>query len=357
MTPARIKEAEEATSLFHIALVSIGAKAVEDSLHLWNDVPPVANVENTITAQRWLTTAVTYVMRRRLRARDMALAYFRYQRALLTGRTVALPGQDNPPYMTLPELKRQFETYLTPDAETPEATDDDPTQEVEVPESERIPVDTIEGLEEDLDALEREMESRVEENLRELGPKNQDRKTKREDKEASTQETDASRSKANSEAGNRQAASAARNVMNGARASLYLIGDRDRRTLGFVRVSRTGTPCGFCALLISRGPVLKGVKRMASLYKSGEGTGPQEDGTFVTYGDLDLYHDNCQCYAVPVFSLQQFESGEIFALNRKYASLWDSEIKGKHFGTKALTEWRRLIRREAKSQKTQVAAA
>jgi hypothetical protein len=110
-------------------------------------------------------------------------------------------------------------------------------------------------------------------------------------------------------------------------------------------------------MLISRGPVMKGSDRQASLYRSGEGTGPKADGTIVTYGDLDLYHDNCQCYAVPVFALSQFGSGEIFALNREYAALWDKHIKDQYSGDEALTEWRRLIRQRAKSQKSLEAAA
>ena len=37
------------------------------------------------------------------------------------------------------------------------------------------------------------------------------------------------------------------------------------------------------------------------------------------YGDGDLYHDNDHCYAMPVWSLQQYNESAIFELNRKYA--------------------------------------
>jgi hypothetical protein len=358
MTPEQIAEAERASALFHTALASLGLQAVTDSLSLWDDVPPLVNVSNTAAVAKWLAAATRYVMSRRLRARDMALSYYRYQRALTTGTTVALPGQDNPPYMTLPELKRQFESYLDPaDADEDAPADDTDAQEADVPEADRIPVEALDGIEDELDALEAEAEQQVRDNLIVLGPLNQDRKTRGTLDAETPEEADAARVEANKKAGNRQAAAAARNVMNGARGSVFLIGDRDRKVLGFVRVSRTGTPCGFCAMLISRGPVMKGSDRQASLYRSGEGTGPKADGTIVTYGDLDLYHDNCQCYAVPVFALSQFGSGEIFALNREYAALWDKHIKDQYSGDEALTEWRRLIRQRAKSQKSLEAAA
>lgn len=294
-------------------------------------------------------------MQRRIRARDMALAYYRYQRAIVTGTTIALPGQENPPHVTLPELKREFESYLNPEAIEPES--EPSTETLEVPEADRIPVEEVPGLEEDLDALEAEAEQQVRDNLIVLGPINQDRKTKNV-RYTEPAQVDEGRTQAHGDAGRRQAAAAARNVMNGARGSLFLAGDRDRKALGFVRVSRTGTPCGFCAMLISRGPVYKGTKdeREGSLYRSSEGTGPKADGTIVTYGDLDLYHDNCQCYAIPVFSIQQFSKGDIFALNRKYADLWPIVTKGLG-GDAALSAWRRFIREEAKSQKSQEAAA
>lgn len=352
MTPEQIAEAERASNLFHGALVSLGAQATLDSLALWQDVPPLPDVSRTRAVNRWLATAVRYVMQRRIRARDMALAYYRYQRALQTGTTIALPGRENPPHMTLPELKREFEAFLSPD--TPE-TESEPDETLEDSDGDLIPVEEVDGLEDDLNALEEQAEEQVRENLIVLGPLNQDRKT-RTARYVEPEQVDEGRAQAHGDAGRRQAAAAARNVMNGARGSLFLAGDNDRRVIGFVRVSRTGTPCGFCAMLISRGPVLKTSSREASLYRSNEGTGPKADGTIVTYGDLDLYHDNCQCYAIPVYSTSQFASADIFALNRKYAELWPIVTEGLG-GDAALSAWRRFIRQEAKSQKSLEAAA
>jgi hypothetical protein len=350
VSPEAAQEAEQAAVLFHGALVALGAQAVGDSLALWQDVPPLPNVTSTRAVERWLATAVRYVMRRRIRARDLALAYYRYERALVTGKTIALPGQDNPPFMSLPELKRSFTTALNPDQASPSPEDNAGTDH-----GDQIPVEPLDGLDGDLARLDQQTEQQVRENLLVLGPLNQDRKT-RGVRYVEPDQVDQGRGDAHDKAGNRQAAAAARNVMNGARSTLFLAADRDRRALGFVRVSRTGTPCGFCAMLISRGPVLKSSGREASLYRSNEGTGPKADGTIVTYGDMDLYHDNCQCYAVPVFSLQQFESDRVFALNRKYAELWPIVTKGLG-GDAAITAWRRFIRQEARSRKAQEAAA
>ena len=351
MTPEEARELDRSTSLFHGALIALGAQSIIDSLAMWEDVPPVPGVANSGTASRWLRTATTYVAQRRLRARDMALAYYRYQRALATGTTIALPGQEPVERMSLSELKREFEAMMAGPSQEPQEGD------LSVPDK-QIDVEVIDGLEEALEAEEERAEEIAEENLRILGPQRletflgQPALTEGD----TVERLDSNRADAHARAGRRQAASLERNVLNGGRGTLFLAADRDRRALGFVRVSKTGTPCGFCAMLISRGPVLKGADREASLYRSNEGTGPKANGEIVTYGDLDLYHDNCHCYAVPVFSLKEFETSDIFALNREYAELWPIVTDGLG-GEDALSAWRRFIRQEAKSRKAQEAAA
>ena len=382
-TQERLDEANRASTVFHVALNQIGAKAFEDATSLWADVPPVPGVAGTPSADKWLGAAVLYVKRRRLRARDLALAYYRYERALITGKTIALPGQPKPPYMTLPELKREFEAYLHPEPTvavpanetvdtTQEVTPADPTPATsepanpspsepsvdpvvdEIDPSDRILLEEIENLEQELREMEDLAEQQIRDALENLGPRNQDKKLKQ-IKHESVEKVDEDRRKAHKEAGNRQAASAAREVMNGARGTVHHIGTKDRRAIGFVRVSRTGTPCGWCAMLISRGPVLK-YGRPSGLYRSAQGTGQQADGTIVTFGDLDLYHDNCHCYAVPIFSMEQYNSDPLFALNRKYAEQWPQVTQGLG-GKSAVSAWRRFIRQEAKSHKSQEAAA
>jgi hypothetical protein len=215
-----------------------------------------------------------------------------------------------------------------------------------------IPVEEIPGLQDQLDQIEADAETELQASLHTLGPYNLDKKINDLKPADSVDQSDKDRAQAHSEAGNRQAASAARQSMNGARGPLFAVGSSDGGILGFVRASKTGTPCGWCAMLISRGfvPTPHG----KALYKSNQGSGEQSDGSIVTFGDLDLYHDNCQCYCIPIFSTAQLKSAQ-FALNREYAALWPQVTKGLG-GKDALKVWRRHFR-QAKSQKTQVAAA
>lgn len=375
MTPEEKAEVERASTLFHVALVQLGAKSIEDALSLWDDVPPIPTTGATRATQAWLDTTVRYVMQRRLRARDLALAYYRYQRALTTGTTIAIPGQENPPYLTLFELKREFEAYLTtPSERAAEQPATNETQEVSEAASEpvstpeddeiarleaeeeaereredQILVETIEGLDEAMAEEERRAEEEIEKALQALGPDNMNQKMRVIEVE-SADELDKARDQAHNEAGNRQAATVARESMNGARGTLFGVGANDKRVLGFARVSRTGTPCGWCAMLISKGFVTRNGKPSGGLFRSAQGSSAN-----VTFGDLDLYHDNCQCYAVPIFNLEQMQS-PLFALNRKYAEQWPRVTKGLG-GKSAVSAWRRFIRQEAKSQKSQVAAA
>lgn len=348
--PAKRKEAEEASALFHIAMIQLGAKTLEDSLSLWQDIPPVKSGRAT---EKWLASAVRYVMRRRMRARDLALAYYRLVRALETGATIALPGQQNPKHIPLSELRREFNAYLHPEPVNPqpqgeertdfvaEASDEldgkQLTTEDEHDENEDILVEEIDKLEQELAQLDSQAEAEIEQALQALGPNNLDNKLNEIRDDITAAEADAAREDAHKKVGNRQAATSEREAMDGARGTIFHLTQRDKRALGYVRLSRTGTPCGWCAMLISRGLVYRSEKS-------------------ATYTDGDKYHDNCHCYAMAVFSREQYSESDLFALNRKYAELWPIVTKGLG-GDAAITAWRRFIRQEAKTQKPQVAAA
>lgn len=351
-TAAHRREAEEASKIFHAAMVAMGAKTLEDALILWQDVPPVPSGR---AAEKWLARTVRFVLSRRRRARDLALAYYRLQRALHTGTTIALPGVDNPKFVTLPELRREFERFTrspesAPEEPSSELVDEAPSDTPEGPQSEapedddegddddRILVEEIERLQQELAQLEAQAEQEIETVLKALGSDQLDKKLGEIDPEQPAKDADALRAKAHREAGNRQAAAAARVAMDGARGTTYHTMTRDKRAIGYVRVSRTGTPCGWCAMLISRGPVYK-TERSATR----------------AFNDGDLYHDNCQCYAEQVFSTEQYE-GSIFDLNREYARLWPEVTKGLG-GKDAISAWRRFIRQQQKSRKSPEAAA
>ncbi|MCG8926644.1 hypothetical protein [Lentzea sp. CC55] len=289
-------------------------------------------------------------MTRRGQARDLALAYYRLSRALRTGTTVADPRRPDPPYVTLSMLRAEFAALAGPqpsqeDVEEPagtasrpapdRATEDDSgarERPADPIEGDRVPVETIDGLDRELERLEREAEAEARLVLEALGLDNLDRKLDEIDDEQPASTVDVQRAEAHRQAGARQAAAAERVAMNGARSTVWAAGQRDRRVLGYVRLSRTGTPCGWCAMLISRGAV----------YKSAEGSSSD-----VTFGDLDKYHDNCHCYAEPIYGFEQFEQSSLTALNRRYKAEWKTHIADKGLkGKAALTAWRRRIRQE-----------
>ncbi|MFJ1730190.1 hypothetical protein [Streptomyces sp. NPDC088254] len=195
------------------------------------------------------------------------------------------------------------------------ASDDDSDGDDE--DWERILVEELKGLREEEDRIERQAEEELRIVLEALGPTNLDRRMTVED---------ADPDEAKRQAGSRQAAAASRIAMNGARSTNWTHMTRDRRALGYVRLSRTGTPRGWCAMLISRGPV----------HKSRESA---------TFADGDRYHDNCHCYAMPIWNRDQYQSSELTAISRQYEALGPEVTKG-HTGKGAVSVWRRYIRKQ-----------
>jgi hypothetical protein len=339
---SRQAEADKASIAFHLALTQIGAQTIEEALALWNEVPPTARPE---TAGRWLKAAIHLVMTRRARSRDLAVAYYRLVRALHTGTTIPRPGEPVPRSVSLAQLRREFaeltvpsgaRASAAPSADTPEppggaqAGAQDADEAPEDDEDDRILVEELARLQEEADRLEVEAEEEARIALEALGPANLAKLNDEIDDERPASEVDGLRDEAHTRAGARQAAAAARVVMDGARGTIWSQAQRDKRVIGYVRLSRTGTPCGWCAMLISRGPV----------YRS-EGSAEYSDG--------DKYHDNCHCFAMPVYSRDQYKSSDLFELNRKYAELWPVITRGLS-GKAAVSAWRRFIRAEQKTR-------
>jgi hypothetical protein len=173
-------------------------------------------------------------------------------------------------------------------------------------------------------------------NLEALGTNGIERRLERGPKSLSPEQ-------AHTESGARQAAAAARIAMNGGRSTLWVVGSQDRRVVGWARVSRTGTPCGFCAMLLSKGFVTRDGRRSGGLYTS------ESAAVGENYDDGDLFHDNCQCYAEQIFDTAQYENDPRFDLNREYAELWPTVTEG-YGGRDALNVWRRFIRKRNKEQ-------
>ncbi|ONI83492.1 hypothetical protein ALI22I_33915 [Saccharothrix sp. ALI-22-I] len=341
--PVPASESDAASVAFHLALTQIGVATIQDALDLWSNVPPA---RTTALSAAWLARAVRLVMIRRRQSRDLAMAYYRLARALRTGTTIADPRRPAPPYVTLSMLRAEFTALTSPeapqeDAEEPAGTTSRPIPErpaesgpepesrpTDTPEEDRVPVETIDGLDRELERLEREAEAEARLVLEVLGLDNLDSKLNEIDEELPASEVDAMRAEAHRKAGAHQAAAAERVAMNGARSTTWATAERDRRVLGYVRLSRTGTPCGWCAMLISRGAV----------YRSEQSA---------IYADGDKYHDGCHCYCEVIYTREQFDQSSLTSLNRRYRAEWKTHIADKGFkGKAALTEWRRRIRRE-----------
>jgi hypothetical protein len=346
---------------FHYALTQIGVGTLEEAIDLWGDVNPAKAAP---TAARWLSRAISLVLSRRRMSRDLAFAYYRLARALRTGSTIADPYDPLKNRPTLNDLRREFASMVDdvilvhepaqseqakrtearvlsgPQAEAPEVPEADEDDVPELPddaqdeddddELDRLLVEEIEGLRELEEELERAAEEEARIALEALGPKTLAKRL---------QDPKADPEEAHRKSGARQASAAERIVMNGARSTQWGIASKDKRVLGWARVSRTGTPCGFCAMLISRGFTPR-----SGLYRSKSNAGGQNLGYDASYDDGDLYHDNCHCYAEPIFSVEQYESDQ-FALNRQYAQEWPKVTKGLG-GNDALNAWRRHINRQ-----------
>ncbi|MEU7400076.1 hypothetical protein [Streptomyces sp. NPDC044948] len=359
--PARQAEADRASVAFQVALTQIGAGTVEEALKLWQAVPVTARAA---TSTAWLKRAITLVMTRRRMSRDLARAYYRLVRALRTGKTVADPYHPEPTYVTLDSLRREFAELIgdaadgslegssdspgsdSPDSSPPAASgasveargeaqppSDQPAQEAgDDPDGDQIEVEELPGLREDEERIEREAEAEAREILEALGPANLERKTAAIDTAKPAKDVDKAREEAHQQAGARQAATAERLVMNGGRSTVWNHTNKDRRAVGYIRLSRTGTPCGWCAMLISRGPVYRSQAK-------------------AEYSDGDRYHDNCHCYAEPVYSLAQYKgssASSLYELNRRYEELWPKVTRGLT-GKQAVSAWRRFIRQEQKA--------
>ncbi|GAA0967430.1 hypothetical protein [Actinocorallia libanotica] len=344
---ARYQEAEEASVAFQIALTQIGAKTVEEALKLWESVPVEARAS---TATSWLRRAITLVMGRRRRSRDLARAYYRLVRALVTGSTVADPYHPEPEHVSLQDLREEFAELVgeaAQDAPEPEEQGEEtavsqpepePARAVESPSPEededadldRILVEEIEALRAEEERIEREAERELRVALAALGTDNLAKKVEAIGNDKPAKDVDAARKEAHEEAGARQAAAAERVAMNGARSTLWSHMNKDQKAIGYVRLSRTGTPCGWCAMLISRGPAYKSEKS-------------------ATFADGDRYHDNCHCYAMPVFSREQWRESDLFAMSRRYSDEWPRVTKGLS-GKAAVSAWRRYIRQQQKAE-------
>lgn len=111
-----------------------------------------------------------------------------------------------------------------------------------------------------------------------------------------------------------------RHIMNGNRDTIHRTVDRNKQLVGYRRVSRTGTPCYWCAMLIGRGAV----------YKS-ESTATRSSGARGAERVGQGYHDHDKCVAEPLFRKDIGEYDD--TLENKFSDLWGES--GAHYSGKA----------------------
>jgi hypothetical protein len=98
---------------------------------------------------------------------------------------------------------------------------------------------------------------------------------------------------------------ATRHILDGGRDTTWGAIQRDRTAVGWQRVS-DGSPCAFCAMLVSRGAV----------YKSGATAGDESQGG-------TKFHDGCACRAVPLFRRDE-DLGAFGDQASKFRELYES---------------------------------
>lgn len=337
----RTAEADAITTAFVLALNQIGAGAIRNALATWHGEVPASGAPGA--QARWLGRAARQVMQQRAQAAALAIAYYRLVRALRTGETVGPEGGTttlaqlradiNALTLGIPHSARQRAglTAAVAGGGTPSAGER-PSRRVRRrwtdvqwdPEvrggATTVRVVRLPGWRAADARLERAAEAEIRAALANLGLGTMRRKVRDLQPDIPASQADEARREAHRLAGIRQAASSERVAMGGARSKVWDLAQRDRRVLGYIRVSLTGTPCDWCAMLISRGPVYRSAEKRR-------------------FDEGDLYHDNCKCSVEPVFSREQYES-DLYALNREYAELWPRVTRGLR-GEAARQAWRR----------------
>lgn len=354
MDPRRQAEASRAASTFHVAMAMLGAEAMSEVLSLWQSVVPMTT-RVVSTGAAFVEEALQAIRVRRHQVQAIVIPFMRLFRALQTGYTFQAPfAEEAPERVPLATLRQDFIQAVerwAPDALVDsEIPDPDPTDEIDetvvIDEPDGSPyipyriaewVDTdevvneeIQRLEELLEEEERRAEAEAEGVLENLGVKLLQERLQREAEQATAEalEAEATREQEHAKIGRRVAAHAERLAQNGGRHARAVIGSADKRVIGFVRVhypEKDPHPCGFCALLISRG--------LWRIYRS-------KQTAALVGSDFDEYHPKCHCTIEEVYSKEYFNTGKRFDLNREYRALWDSRPW-------SMTEWRAHFRQLA----------
>lgn len=309
MTPLD-QEAFRVVLAYQAALAQLSGQIILEAIRLWQRLNPGRFDRSS---DLWLSEVIALALQRHNEARDLGEAFYRLYRALLWERTVRASDGSDGDEVSLNELRDRFA----------ELVDGLPAESAYVPGNDDvlIPIDNFEiETASQRRVREEQARSQAEVLLRVLG---QERIRKRFEElnldDLTASEADVLRNEILDSAEEQQASAVELVAENGARGLVHNAVNNDQASLGWVRVSSTGMPCGFCAMLISRG-----FRHLYNSQKSALGAvnhdRSKEEGNWVG----DEYHRNCKCIAVPVFSLSQYNSSEMFALNRELSQMWQS---------------------------------
>lgn len=349
-TAARQAEADRVELVYYWALNQLGNAIAIDARELYaREVPKVPNRRST----SWLIEVIRLMFGFRSEAKDLAVAYYRLNRALRTGSTVRTGKESAGDTVSLEQLRQDFEDIVDHiDVETGEGDGTLPPRNLHVVDDEPILIEDIGDIDQMVADADEAARQEALDQLDQLGTENLlNDIDKGKDPE-----------KAWETARDRGAAAAMRITMNAARGLVYDLADTDLRVQGWVRyhVPHDDTaPCGWCAMLMSRGLVYK-TRAAASAAKNKDGN--RIVGENGDVADADKYHLNCHCVAVPIFFVEQYDN-PLFAPNREYRGLWD-DLKKKSqaeleaiYGTSDLLAIFRKIMRQRQTQDTPAQAA
>jgi hypothetical protein len=133
---------------------------------------------------------------------------------------------------------------------------------------------------------------------------------------------------------------AAKAVENGGRRTILRAVEEDNEVLGWARVATGRETCGFCMMLVSRGPAYKSARGAGlnasdelaeQLWASGDAAALKELMT--------RWHPGCDCKVVPVFDKASWPGRDAY---KRALDIWKKETRG-YRGKDAMNAFRRAI--------------
>lgn len=94
---------------------------------------------------------------------------------------------------------------------------------------------------------------------------------------------------------------------------------------GWARVATGKETCGWCLMLVSRGPVYRSAQSAGSLLENREAMSMTRGKDFDPDEQMRQWHAGCDCMVVPVFKLENFEGYDRWKAAER---MWIKETKG-----------------------------